>query len=242
MSVLSELSIEDLKSLLNSVAAGTIIISKASEKIREFWLSKKYGFTTAKKHANELYEISNTFLFQQFEKCIATPVYVTLVRDGLRISYLNDEGRRKEIDEIRKEAYERYGIRATKILDISSTGELQRVVEYLIDLKLRKNYNIFDLTKEFEKVLDDWERITLFVKSEHNIAHILKEINWHVEQKQDFFFVFAYGSAIQHTIEAIAELNNKGIFRNKYLFDSKKEVDKANKEKYKCVFERIPSF
>ncbi len=95
------------------------------------------------------------------------------------------------------------------------------------------------LTKEFEKILDNWERITLFVKSEDNIDHILKEINWHVEQKQDFFFVFAYGRAIQHTIEAIAKLNNDGMFRSKYLFDAKKEVDRANKEKYKCVFERI---
>lgn len=235
----SELSFEDLKTLLNSVAAGTIILSKASEKIREMWYSKKYGFTNAKKHANELYEISNTFLFQQFEKCVATPAYITLVRDGLRISYLNDEGRRKEIEEIKKEAYDKYGIRATKILNISSTGELERVVEYLIDLKMKKNYNIFDLTNEFEKIIDNWERVTLFVRSEHDLEYILKEINWHVEQKQELFFIFAYGSAIQHTIEAIAQLNNKGIFRNKYIFDSKKEIDKANKEKYKCVFQRI---
>jgi len=217
-------------------------ISKTYEKIREIWFSHKYGFTNSKKHARELYKISDTPLFQQFEKCVAIPIYATLVRDGLRISYLNDEGRRKEIEEIRNEARKRYGRRAIKILNISSTSELQRIVEYLIDLKIKKNYNMFDLTKEFEKILDNWEKITLFVKSEqeHNIDYILKEINWHIEQKQELFFIFAYSSAIQNTIEAIANLINESIFKNNnYLFESKIEVDKAKKEKYKCIFERI---
>lgn len=236
-------NIEEVKGVLDSVlsdSSNALKISKTYEKIREIWFSRKYGFSSSKKHAKELYEISDTPLFQQFGKCVAIPIYATLVRDGLRISYLNDEGRRKEIEEIRKEARKKYGMRAIKILNISSTGELQRIVEYLIDLKIKKNYNIFDLTKEFEKILDNWEKITLFIKSEDDINHILKEVNWHIEQKQELFFIFAYGSAIQHAIEAIANLNNDGLFKNNnYLFESKIDVDKANKEKYKCIFERI---
>ncbi|MFZ3077212.1 MAG: hypothetical protein WA139_02040 [Candidatus Aenigmatarchaeota archaeon] len=209
------------------------------KKLIELFFTRKYGFTSSKKHAKELYDISNTSLFQEFKNCVASNEYITLVREGLRISALNNEGRRPEIELIKGEVYRKYGSRGIKVLSIASTGEVKKVVEYLIDLKLRKNFNLIDLRNEFEKIVDNWEKITLFVKTDHDKDHIIKEIIWHIEQKQDLFFIFAYGSAIQHTIEIIAKLRNDGIYQGKYLIDGRIDMDGAGKEKYRCIFETI---
>lgn len=210
------------------------------KEIKELYLSNKYGFandTTEAENAKELYKISNTALFQSFKGCIANPLYLSLVRDGLRISYLNDEGRKKEIEKINdeiKKKYDRFGLR---VMQIASTGELENIVRYLVDLKVRKDYNILDLTKEFEKIVENWLKVASFIKTEHSKEYIEEEITRHIEQKDEIFFIFAYGRAIQATIEAIAELNIQKKFSGKYLFSGERSRNKANIEYYKCFFE-----
>jgi len=165
------------------------------------------------------------------------PIYITLVREGLRISYLNNDGRKKEIEKINDEVNKKYGRFGLRVMQIASTGELKNIVKYLVDLKLRKNYNILDLTKEFEKIVENWVKITSFIKTEHSKEHIQKEIINHIEQKEEIFFIFAYGRAVQPAIEVIAELNTKKKFSEKYLLDSEMNKNKANIEYYRCFFE-----
>ena len=214
-------------------------LEKIKEKIKELFCTRKYGFTDSVENAKKLYEISETSLFQSFKKCISDPTYLNLIREGLRVSYLNDNGRKKEIDDLKTEVNKRFGRFGLRIMSIASTGELEKVVAYLVDLKLRKNYNIIDLTKEFEKIVDNWNKITIFVKTEHTKIHITTEITRLMNNKEDIFFVFAYGSAVQNTIESIATLNINKEFSEKYLFEGRRGIDKAGCIHYKCFFETI---
>lgn len=225
-------NISELKGLLDLAIA-------PYDKIKKLFLSKKYGFTDASGNAKKLYEISDTALFQSFKKCIVNPLYISLVREGLRISYLNDEGRKIEIDKIKHEVNKRYGRFGIRIMQIASTGELENIAKYLIDLNLRKNYNILDMTKEFEKIVENWLKITSFIKKDYPKEDIQKEIISHIEREEEIFFVFAYGSAVQPTIEVIAVLNIEHKFSEKYIFEGKMSQDKSGVEHYTCFFESV---
>ncbi|NOR85536.1 hypothetical protein GQ473_05455 [archaeon] len=123
-------------------------------------------------------------------------------------------------------------------MTIASTGELENVVKYLVDLRMRKNYNILDLTTEFEEIVKNWDRIASFIKTEHSKKEIEKEIIKHLEMKEEIFFVFAYGRAVQSTTEVIANLNNQKIFSGKYFLNGIWNKNKSNIDYYSCFFEK----
>jgi len=215
-------------------------LDKLNKKIKKEYMSHKYGFTDSVDNAYDLYKISNTSLFKAFTKCVIHQDYISLIRNGLRISYLNDEGGRKqEISLIKDEVNTKYKRMGIRIMNIASTGELEHVVRYLVDLKDRKNYNVSDLKAEFENIVSKWDKISIFVKTTDNSDLIKNKINKLMDNKEELFFVFAYKNAVIITITSIAELNTAGIFHDKYLFEANSSIDGAGIEYYSCFFERL---
>ena len=231
----------ELKNLLDSASDPSKIpmLPQIYAKIKKLFYEKRYGFTDAVDNAKTLYDISETHLFQAFKKCTVNPFHLNLIREGLRISYLNDEGRKEEIEKIRYEVNKRYHSFGIRVMTIASTGELENIVNYLFDLKIRKNLNILDTTKEFEKIVENWDKITIFVKSTDSKKEIQERIIFLKKQKQEIFFLFAYKSAVQSSIESIAQLKKQKEFYGEYLISGKMSKDKSGDEYYKCFFERL---
>ncbi len=112
---------------------------------------------------------------------------------------------------------QRYGNRGVKIIYMGSTHVIHLVIDWLYDLKINKSYNIYDLVRNFERVLDDWEKVTLFVNKEMDPEVIKSEILEISKLKHDFFFIFALGNdAVSHTQLVVAQLIKDNFFKNNY--------------------------
>lgn len=199
----------------------------------------KYGFVPNAQEANSLQRINESPIFCRLKECIGDHWSLDLVKVGMYIMELNDEGERNLIRKIRDRTNKKHGPRGMKIINLGSTGVINDVISYLDNLKLRKGYSQKHVYEEFEKILDKWEQISIFVKSEHNEDTLYDDILSHMYLKHSIFFVFAYGSACNVAMKIIAEMNNDGMIteRNGYLLWVKPGKDRAGKVKYTWEFE-----
>lgn len=200
---------------------------------------KKYGFVPNAQEARALKRINENPRFCRLKELTGKHESLNLVRVGIYIMELNDIGERQLINEIRDRVNKRYGSRGMKIINLGSTGTIFDVIDYLDTLKLRKGYNKEHIISEFNKILDDWEKITIFVKSGQDEKSLYQNIQLQMRLKHPIFFVFAYGKACSVAMKTIADMNNAGLItqKNHYLFWSKPGKDRAGKLKYAWTFE-----
>jgi hypothetical protein len=199
----------------------------------------KYGFVPDPREANSLQRINESPIFCRLKECIGNHWSLNLVKVGMYIMELNDEGERKLIKEIRDRISKKYGPRGMKIIDLGSTGVIFDIIDYLDGLRMRKGYGKEYIASEFEKMLDNWYQISIFVKSKHDEDSLYNDILDHMYRKFPIFFVFAYGSASNIAMKIIAEMNNQGMIteRFRYIFWVKPGRDKAGMVKYAWDFE-----
>jgi len=203
---------------------------------------EKFGFTPDKEEASSLKKIGKDPRFCRLEELIGSHESLNLVRVGIHIMKLNDEGKRQIIDKIKRNIKKKYGYRGIIILDIGTTGVIFDVISYLDNtLRLRKGHSKEKILKEFNRMLDEWENITIFVREEHNKGFVWNHIELYMRLKYPLFFVFAYGSACDVAMKTIAEMNVAGLItqENHYLFFVNSEKDKAGKVKMSWRFEKI---
>lgn len=211
------------------------------KRVKKKWEEKKYGFTPSPKLAKELEEISKQDQYLRLKEVIGDHWSLHLIKLGLQISNLNAEGKRDAVTKINADVYRRYKKRGVRILTLGSTGVIKDVLEYLSSLKMRENLNQEDMGEEFDMILDNWLKITIFQKGQVTKERLKKEIQHHMGLGQKMFFVFAYGSACVSAMIAIAELNNEHKIREKgyMLFLSRMDTDQSGRDVYSWVYQRI---
>lgn len=227
--------LEQLRLLLELYKAGKDV----KQKIVALLDSRKYGFVPNAQQANALQRINESPVFCRLKECVGKHWSLNLVKIGIYIMELNDEDERQLIKEIRDRANKKYGPRGMKVLALGSTGVILDVVDYLDGLKLRKGYGETYIASEFDKIIDTWEKITIFVKSKHDEDAVYVDIIKHMSDKHPIFFIFAYGSACNVAMRIIAEMNNDGMITQRYgyLFWTKPGKDRGGKIKYTWDFE-----
>jgi len=192
---ISSLGIKDLLALIASGKYGLKVIAHIRQKIREKLNERKYGFVPDANETQALYEINKKEVYKRLKVCLGGHWGLDLLRVGIYISKLNDEGKRETIRKIKDHVYSKYGSRGIKIIDMGATSVIDSVASYLSDRKIRDNMNPLDLALEFDKLIEGWDKVTVFVKRDEKDNLIYKKILKCMDN-YPLFFVFAYGSAI----------------------------------------------
>ena len=237
---ISSMGIKDLTSLILSgkVAADAVLYIR--EKIKEKIYEGKYGYVPNGEEAKAIYEVDQKDVYIRLKQCLGGHWALELLRVGIYISRLNDEGKRGVVRKIKDGVFKKYGPRGIKIIDMGATGIIVSVASYLSDRKIRENLNPLDMALEFDKLLDGWDQATVFVKKDDEVTPIYSKILGHMD-KYPLFFIFAYGSAVLKASKAIAKLNNEGkIHDKKYLFFTYPNIDQAGLRNNSWVFQQLP--
>ena len=156
-------------------------------------------------------------------------------------SELNETQKTDLRERVREEVHRKYGAKGIRILEMGSTGVIRDIIDHISRLKIRKEYTFLEMNRLFDKILDKWQEITVFVKTEDNFNNIKIKCSELLSKKESLFFVFAYGYAVKHAINAIASLNNEGELKG-YLFFSNILMTDGKKEVYSCSFENVEGF
>ncbi|MDP3105815.1 MAG: hypothetical protein Q8M95_14545 [Candidatus Methanoperedens sp.] len=237
---ISSMGIKDLLTFLASGKAGLEAIAYIKEKIREKLDERKYGFVPNAEETRAIYEINKKEVYQRLKVCLGGHWALDLLRVGIYISKLNDEGKRETVRKIKDHVYSKYGPRGIKIIDMGATSVIGSVASYLSDRKMRDNMNPLDLALEFDKLIEGWDKVTIFVKKDENESSIYKKVMSYMDN-YPLFFVFAYGSAVMIASKAIAKLNNERTIQQKrYFFYVYPNFDQAGLQNNAWVFELIP--
>ncbi len=234
----SSMGIKELLALLISSKYGPEAVNHIREKVKELWNQRKYGFTPDAEESNALYEIGRSDVYRRFKDCLESHWSTDLIRVGIHISRLNDEGKREVVQKIKDSVYKKYGKRGTAIINMGSTGVITEIIDHLSGLRLRTDLNRRDLGIEFDKIIDTWERITFFVKADDSDDKIYSRITSLMDNRFQIFFVSAYGSAGINAMRVINKLNNEEkIPDNNYALSYGSRRDKAGLKLHLWTFE-----
>lgn len=237
----SELADKTIPEILKLIAEGKLAgdaLNWAKKRVAELWAKKEYGFTLEPEVASELQRISRSEVYKRMKECIGKHRFLSLVKLGLRIAELSEEGKVETIAKIKEKVYANYELEGIRILSMGSTGVLEDVVLHLSSIKIKKDYRQVHMAKMFEKILEDWTKMTIFHMTEHGPKELERKIVQFMNNQLELFFVFAIGSAGEQAKRVVATLsNNKSIRKNRYMFDlcSRKE-DKVGREMYSWSF------
>ncbi|MBL7148316.1 MAG: hypothetical protein ISS82_05815 [Nanoarchaeota archaeon] len=214
--------------------------------IKEKLSLQKPLISISKEETRTFYEITKTQIYAEMENCLGSHWSMNLIALGLYVAQLNKDQKTELQKRVSQEVHLRYGVKGLRILEIGSTGAIINIIRYISDIKVRQNYTFIEIGKLFDKILEEWQNITIFVKSEETINNIEIKIMNFISLKKPLFFIFAYGSAVNNTISTIAKLNNDDTFRsNGYIFYANTQYigdDINKKEAYSCYFENIKGY
>jgi len=234
----------DLSDLISYTVAAKLTgeaLAKAKKRIKDLWNQRKYGFTPSKEEAIGISKIGKTEIYKRLKDCVGNHWSLNLIRLGMYISELSEGGKRETIERIREDVHRKYHKTGINVVNLASTGTIFPAIQYLSDLKMRKNLDQQDITKELDTITDEWKRITVFVKKDSKKKDIIAKINRCMNHRPSFFFVFSYGHlAKEKATKNIADLNNKGIFqREGYMLYTYRRTDKVGTEIFNWSFELV---
>lgn len=223
-----------------TLAAAKGLTESLKNKVKEFWLKSEYGVTINAEESESLKKISENDFYILFKKYLGSHWSLKLIKVGIYISELNEEGKRERAKLLEDEAYKKYGPKGKRIIQLASTGILVPVMQYLIDLKLNKGANILVLNNEFDKILGEWEKISIPIHRDSVEKVIADSVKEKMKTGYPIFFVYASGSASKIAQLTIAKMKNENVF-DSYIFFLKNKV--INGFEY-ClwVFEKIENF
>jgi hypothetical protein len=245
--VYSELLAKSLPELLKLYAAGKIgkdALGWVKLRLIELWEKKQYGFTPEPKIASGLQRINNTDAYRRTKECIGHNPYLNVIRLGLRIEELSENGRADSIAKMKNDVYDKYGNEGITILNMGSTGVLMPIIQHLSNIKLEDNSSQAFMSDYFKKVIENWKNITIFHQTEHGEEALVEKIKHYMDAHIEIFFVFSIGTAGDQAKKAISTLSNDGTIQNKgYMFSliSRKE-DQMGRDHFSWIFKNIYNF
>jgi hypothetical protein len=225
-------------------AIGTSAYNKIKENFLEKWkdnqFEKEFGFPPKQfiLLAEKVQKIGDETYFKRLKECIGRGHWtLPFIKIGICISELSDKGERCEIDKIRDSIHKKKGWKVLNIVNMGSTGAIRGVIEYLDDLS-KKNYSSESIIQEFERIIQQWSNIAVFVHKENSEHIIRNSIREKIRQKMPIFFIFSYGAeANQIAMNTISYLRtNREIEPNDYLFDAFPKYDGVGTKVYMWNF------
>ena len=215
-----------------------------SNKVKEILAQKRYGFTPEPKIATELQQITKSDAYRRTKECIGNNPLLNVIRLGLRMEKLTEEGKSEAIRDMKNNVIRKYGPDGITILNMGATGALIPIIEHLSDMKIETDYDQIHVLDYFKKVVESWSNITIFHQTEHGKDALVEKIKHYMDAHLEIFFIFSIGSAGEQAKKAISTLNNNGIIQTKgYMFTliSRKE-DQKGRDHFSWIFKNIYTF
>jgi len=206
------------------LAASKELTSSILDKIKKVWLKKEYGITLNPEEGESIKKIAETQFYLLFKKYLGQHWSLNLIKVGLYISQLNEDGRKERAKQISDEAYKKYGEKGARIIQLASTGTLISIMDHIIDLKHNKDANCIVLNQAFDKILEEWELISIPVNRDMDKIKLEDEIKSKISTGHSIFFVYGCGSAAQNAFLTIAKMNVDGYFSEKYFMTPKNKI------------------
>jgi hypothetical protein len=222
--------------IIEGIIAGKYVkdaLKYAKDKLKQKQLSGQYLFTPNPEELEIIKSIENSETYQRTYGLLGIHPLFPLLRLGIFVNRLNEQGRKSKVIEVKKKVYKKYGESGIRVLSLASTGEL----EYILDELSMPKYDKIKVCTLFNYILMKWNDVTLFIKKEHTIEVIESMIKKLIKKDYPYFLIFSYGSASSDTYSVIARLDNENFFRNnKYL----PQIRHKNKnEDYAWVIEHL---
>ncbi len=194
------------------------------ERIEELWCrvsyKKEFGFTPTLHLAKSINSTTKSNDYIRFKQCVGKHWSLGLIKVGLYLMDLTQEGQHDLINQIKSEMSHRYPKRAMKVINIASSGALPALIAYISSIQLGEELSPQSCACRFEEFLDNWDKMTVWVKQDMSKEEVDEVIMSKIVSEESEVLVFAIGEKAKiSAAKAIANLNNDRIFRkNKYMW------------------------
>ena len=189
-------------------------ISKVYDLIRNKYNEKKYAFFPNKEEAYTLKKLSNKSLYKDFRRVLQGHWGIDVVRTGIYILHLEHKKKPEKIKDIKEQVFRNKKLIGLRLLAMIQAGILRPVLDYLINLKDKNNYCKDDLFSEFDNILNDWKRMSIFIQNEDSLSDIIKKTKELIDNKEETIFILAKGNAMENAFNLMVQLQ-----KDKYLIE-----------------------
>jgi len=213
-----ELSLpEFLKWLIASGVVGKLTIPQV-KKLYEILRTKHnkalFGFFPDKEEVYTLKRLVNKSIYKDFLRVLPGHWGTDVIRTACYVLILEEKKEKEKIEVIKTQVFKNKKLLGLRLVEMVQAGVIKAVLERLIMLKDKHNYENADLANEFENLLNDWRKITIFVQNEDSVEKIKDLSKKFIDKREETFFILAKGNATETAVSTIVELQ-----KEKYLIE-----------------------
>ncbi len=233
-----EISPEELFNLIKNLDIKTVLATLATYKIVNFsevryanlkqfiidkWNEGKFAFVPSKEEAIKLKQNFDSPHYKEISEIIPNYAELDLILTGLLIKEYQDTKRDVRVGEIKRSIMQRPNARhLIKIVNLPTTPFFSVINDFLKERK-KQGYSIQQLEAEFNDVVEELEKNTLFVKNEHTVEYILKFVEQRFINKTKVFFLLGMKTAAIQVEKAVSNIEENKVFEtNEYAYINKK--------------------
>lgn len=195
--------------------------------IGKFFVKNKVGFLPEGMDFNSFQDMKNDAIFRQLKHLIGKHETLPIILVGLHLHGYSGHEKRRVAEENRNEVYKRHKARGISILNIASTGFIEAFISWISEYNIKNNPSRLELVDLYEKILDDWEEMSFFVKSLTSKKVLSNNVIGRINSGKPTSFVFASGSAIP-IAEGVMNNLEKEIFESGYSISTNKLNNSSN--------------
>ncbi|MBW2994101.1 hypothetical protein KY315_01620 [Candidatus Woesearchaeota archaeon] len=200
----------------------------------------KFAFVPNAEEYYALTKLADKSVYRDFKKLLKGHWGVDVVRTGLYILSLERKGEIDQINLVKQQVFANKQVSGLRLIGMVTEGVIKPALDYLKELKEKKNFSPEDLNKAFEDLLNEWEKITIFVKSDDFVETIFKKAKNMVDQKKQTFFIFAKGKAIAVACAAIVRLQKEEYLLEKgYVWFAETDLDTTPPSYYCAAYSSL---
>ena len=178
--------------------------------LKNSFIKHKVGFLPPGTNYEVLQKIKRTKAVKQLEFLIGSDHFtLPIVIVGLSMVSMPENKKAEVAVDSRNAIYHKHGLKGVHILNICTTGYMDKFIMFLAKLNVSRNMSKKELIDVYEKILEDWERLTIFVQKHHSTKHIFKICESKMIQNLPFFHMFAAYGALKIAGEVTKKLNKE---------------------------------
>ncbi len=201
-------------------------IKKVYSIIRKIHSEGKFAFFPNKEEAYTLKKLAARSWYREFKRILPGHWGVDVVRTACYIMILEEKGDNNRVKEIKESVFRNRKILGLRLIEMVQNGVFVAVLDRLTTLKDEHKYSHEDLENDFENVLADWQRITIFVQNADSKEKIKTQAMQFIDASESTFFILAKGNAIATAQSVLVELQKEDYILEKgYVWFAKTSND-----------------
>lgn len=188
-------------------------LKEKKDSLKNFLVKNKVGFLPIGLDYSVFQKISTKASFKQLKFLIGKHRTLPIVMTGLWINSLSEEEQLKVVDDNRNDVYQKYGEEGVIILNMGTTGFMESFIKFLSNYNIRKDISQKELIDIYELHIKSWAQITIFVKKDSTVNHIVQKCKSKINQDLKFIYMFASYGARKIALDSIKKLEKDGTLK-----------------------------